>query len=173
MTRAGLVGVRSVLRLERGRSYRVRVVPATSISRFAGAPLTDPLSPEQRRSSTSDSGNTEPRRITEDDMLDTDESLEKARDRNELSGTVIGACIEVHRHLGPGLLEAMYEDCLCEELGLRGIPFDRQVSVPVHYKGRQLGARYRIDLMADKRIVIELKSVETLLPVHRAQVLTQ
>lgn len=100
-------------------------------------------------------------------------SVDKANELNELSRLVIGACIEVHRHLGPGLLEVMYEDCLSEELQLRGISFKRQVSVPVHYKGRELGGRYRIDLLVGNRIVVELKSVEALLPVHRAQVLTQ
>lgn len=93
---------------------------------------------------------------------------------NALSARVIGACIEVHRQLGPGLLEAVYEDCLCEELGSRGIPFERQVSIPVVYKGRVVpGARYRIDLVVDQSLVVELKSAERLLAVHKAQVLTQ
>ena len=93
---------------------------------------------------------------------------------NELSAKVIGACIEVHRHLGPGLLEAVYEECLCEELTLQRISFERQVSIPVIYKGRELqGSRYRLDLVVDRSIVVELKSTEALLAVHKAQVLTQ
>jgi GxxExxY protein len=99
--------------------------------------------------------------------------LPQATQLNELSGRVIGACIEVHRHLGPGLLEAVYEECLGEELTLRGIPFDKQVNVPVTYKGRELSARYRVDLIVNKSIIVELKAIETLLPVHKSQVLTQ
>jgi GxxExxY protein len=98
---------------------------------------------------------------------------EQSPDLNELSGRVIGACIEVHRQLGPGLLEAVYEYCVCEELSLRGIPFARQVSIPVIYRGRELPVRYRIDLVVDRSIVVELKSAEALLAVHKAQVLTQ
>jgi GxxExxY protein len=94
-------------------------------------------------------------------------------DINETSGAVIGACIEVHRVLGPGLLEAIYEDCLCEELRLRGIPHERQVATPVVYKGLNLGSRYRIDLVVKDLVIVELKCVEILHPVHKAQLLTQ
>jgi GxxExxY protein len=89
-----------------------------------------------------------------------------------VSERVIGACIEVHRHLGPGLLEGIYEDCLCHELGLRGIDFVRQVVLPVSYKGLVLDACYRLDLVAEARLIVELKSVEALLPVHVAQLST-
>jgi GxxExxY protein len=106
-------------------------------------------------------------------MPGRDSNIDLALALNELSGKVIGAAIEVHRHLGPGLLEAVYESCLCEELALRGIPFERQVMMPVVYRGKALEARYRIDLVVDQLIVVELKSVEALLPVHKAQVLTQ
>ena len=85
---------------------------------------------------------------------------------------VIGAEIEVHRHLGPGLLESAYEECLCRELKLRNIPFDRQVALPVTYKGVQLEYGYRIDLLVKDQLVVELKSVDQLLPIHEAQLLT-
>ena len=83
------------------------------------------------------------------------------------SDTVIGACIEVHRQLGPGHLESTYESCLCHELALRGIPFRRQVPVPLSYKGLSLDCAYRMDLVVDAQILVELKVVERLLPVYR------
>ena len=98
---------------------------------------------------------------------------DQAEELAKLSGEVIGACIEVHRHLGPGLLEAIYEECLCEELGRRGIALERQVSTPIIYKGREIGTRYRIDLIVNGLIIVELKSVESLIPVHKAQLLSQ
>jgi GxxExxY protein len=85
---------------------------------------------------------------------------------------IIGACIEVHRLLGPGLLESAYEDCLCYELNLRNVAFRRQVSLPVEYKGILLDCGYRIDLIVDETVLIELKAVDQLLPVHVAQVVT-
>ena len=88
------------------------------------------------------------------------------------SDTVIGACIEVHRQLGPGLLESTYESCLCHELALRGIPFRRQVPVPLSYKGLSLDCAYRMDLVVDAQILVELKVVVRLLPVHESQALT-
>jgi GxxExxY protein len=91
---------------------------------------------------------------------------------NELTAEIIGAAIEVHRILGPGLLENVYEECLTRELVLRRIPFQRQRRVPVEYKGRQVAADLKIDLLVDDRIVVELKSIEQLLPVHGAQLLT-
>ncbi len=85
---------------------------------------------------------------------------------------VIGAAIEVHKALGPGLLESSYEQCLAHELKLRGVPFQRQVPLPVAYKGVTLHSGYRLDLLVDKKVVIELKSVERFEPIHKAQVLT-
>ncbi len=85
---------------------------------------------------------------------------------------VIGALIEVHRALGPGLLESAYEACLCTELSLRRLPFVRQRALPIEYKGRRLECGYRIDLVVDDRILLELKTVERLLPIHEAQVVT-
>ena len=91
---------------------------------------------------------------------------------NQLTQTVIGAAINVHRVLGPGLFESTYETCLCHELTLCGLPFVRQQQLPVWYKGVQLDCAYRIDLLVAQRVVIEVKSVEMLLPIHEAQLLT-
>ncbi len=91
---------------------------------------------------------------------------------NALSREVIGAAIEVHKALGAGLLESAYEECLCEELKLRGIPFERQVELPIEYKGVKLSAGYRMDIVVDTLLVLELKSVENLLPIHEAQLIT-
>ncbi|HEV8454418.1 MAG TPA: GxxExxY protein [Gemmatimonadales bacterium] len=89
-----------------------------------------------------------------------------------LSHEVIGAAIEVHRLLGPGLLESIYEMALCRVLWLRGIEVERQVNVPVSYKGKRLACGIQLDLLVQRTIIIELKSVEKILPVHRAQLLT-
>jgi len=91
---------------------------------------------------------------------------------NEVSEAVIGSAIEVHRHLGPGLLESAYEKCLCRELGIRGIPFERQRPLPVKYKGIRLDCGYRLDLVVADTLVVEVKTVDGLLPVHEAQLLT-
>lgn len=85
---------------------------------------------------------------------------------------IIGAAIEVHRQLGPGLLESIYEACFCRELELRGIPHERQVTVPVSYKGVLLPCEQRIDVLVRGKVIVELKAVERLLPVHSAQLLT-
>jgi len=90
----------------------------------------------------------------------------------ELSEAVIGAAIEVHRELGPGLLESAYESALCHELELRGLSFQRQLEVPIVYKGVALAQVYRVDLLVEKQLLLELKAVETLDAVHTAQVLT-
>ena len=88
-----------------------------------------------------------------------------------LSEGVIGAAIEVHRELGPGLTEIMYEDALCHELDLRGIRYARQVPIAVMYKGKGIGTT-RIDLIIEDRLVVELKACEALTPIHRAQLIT-
>jgi len=92
--------------------------------------------------------------------------------RNALTDMVIGAAIEVHRALGPGLLESAYETCLYHELGQRQIHFQRQLELPVAYKNISLDCGYRIDVVVEKQLVLELKAVEKLLPVHEAQLLT-
>jgi len=91
---------------------------------------------------------------------------------NALSYEIIGSAIEVHRILGPGLLESAYEECLCKELKLRSIPFERQVELPIEYKGMKLSAGYRINIVVDGLLILELKSVEKLIPIHEAQMLT-
>jgi len=91
---------------------------------------------------------------------------------DELSNRVIGCAIEVHRELGPGLLESAYEQCLAAELSRSGIPFQVQVALPVNYKGTRLDCGYRIDLLVDNHLIVELKSVEQLLKIHEAQILT-
>jgi GxxExxY protein len=90
----------------------------------------------------------------------------------ELSYHVIGAAIEVHRVLGPGLLESVYEAALCNELSARKIAFVRQKRLPVKYKGRLLDCKLRLDLLVEKSIVVEVKALEKLLPIHKAQLLS-
>jgi GxxExxY protein len=90
----------------------------------------------------------------------------------ELTENIIGAAIEVHKTLGPGLLESASEECLCHELHLRGINFQRQVPLPVRYKEINLDCGYRIDLVVEDYVILELKCVEHILPVHEAQLLT-
>jgi GxxExxY protein len=85
---------------------------------------------------------------------------------------VIGAAIEVHRTLGPGLLESVYEECLCREISLRSGRFQRQIEVPVIYKDVRLDCGYRVDLLVNEKVIVELKSVEQLLPIHEAQLMT-
>ena len=89
-----------------------------------------------------------------------------------LTENIIGAAIEVHKTLGPGLLESAYEECLCHELHLRGINFQRQVPLPVRYKEINLDCGYRIDLVVENCVILELKCVEHVLPVHEAQLIT-
>jgi GxxExxY protein len=89
-----------------------------------------------------------------------------------LTERIIGFAIDVHRSLGPGLLESAYEECLCVELASAGIGFQRQVELPVVYKGRTILPGYRMDLVVDRAVVVEIKAVERLLPVHQAQLLT-
>ncbi len=92
--------------------------------------------------------------------------------RDPLSEQVIGLAIEVHRALGPGLLESAYEACLCHELSELELPFKRQVPLPIAYKGVRLDCGYRLDLVVADELVVELKAVDRILPVHHAQLLT-
>jgi GxxExxY protein len=91
---------------------------------------------------------------------------------DDVTGTVIGAAIEVHRILGPGLLESVYEECLCRELELRNIPFERQKALPLKYKGTEIDCGYRLDIVLGQDVVLELKSCNSLEPIHEAQLLT-
>jgi GxxExxY protein len=91
---------------------------------------------------------------------------------NTLSGRIIGASIEVHRHWGPGLLKSAYEECLAHELALAGLDFRRQLALPVAYRGVRRDAGYRIDLAVEGQVIVEIKSVEQLTPIHDAQLIT-
>ena len=93
-------------------------------------------------------------------------------DINQLSSQIIGAAIEVHKEVGPGLLESAYEECLCHELSIRGIVFERQRPLPVKYKDRQLECGYRLDIVVENQVILELKSCEKIEPIHKAQLLT-
>jgi GxxExxY protein len=98
--------------------------------------------------------------------------MRDSMDINDLTGEVIGAAIEVHKALGPGLLESVYEECLSRELDLRDIPYERQKELPVEYKGAKLESGYRLDIVVANKVVIELKTCESLEPIHEAQLLT-
>jgi GxxExxY protein len=89
---------------------------------------------------------------------------------NLLSGAVVDAIFKVHKHLGPGFLEKIYEECLCMELSDRKLPFERQQAVKMTYNGRRVPADFRLDLVIDRKILIELKSVDQLHPIHEAQI---
>ena len=91
---------------------------------------------------------------------------------NELSWQIIGAAIEVHKELGAGLLESAYEGCLAHELSIRGIAYERQKEIPVVYKGVQVNCGFRLDFLVGGLVVVELKAVEKLAPIHEAQVMT-
>ena len=93
-------------------------------------------------------------------------------DINKLSNKVIGAAIEVHKTLGPGLLESAYEQCLCHELNLEGISFERQKELPVVYKQIKLDCGYRLDVIVENQIILELKACTKIEPIHKAQLLT-
>jgi GxxExxY protein len=93
-------------------------------------------------------------------------------DINKLSSKVIGAAIEVHKALGPGLLELVYEECISHELSLRDISFERQKPLSVFYKGKKLDCGYRLDIVVENAMILELKSCEKIEPIHKAQLLT-
>jgi GxxExxY protein len=98
--------------------------------------------------------------------------LGSKEEADRLSGMILGAAIEVHRCLGPGLLESAYEECLCREMELREIPFERQAALPVRYKGLELDCGYRLDLVVVGLVIVELKATEQIEPIHEAQLLT-
>ncbi len=105
-------------------------------------------------------------------MTEINEAIATERLENDISGKIIGAAIEVHKKLGPGLLESAYEECLCCEMQLRGIEFKRQVPLSLNYKGIVLDCGYRLDLLVEDKVIVELKSIEGLEPIHEAQMLT-
>jgi len=94
------------------------------------------------------------------------------KETNELSYQVLGCAYNVHKELGPGLLESVYEACLCYELSGKNIHYERQKPLPVFYKGITLDCGYRIDILVENKIIIELKTVEKILPIHTAQIMT-
>jgi GxxExxY protein len=94
------------------------------------------------------------------------------KEEDALSNRIIGAAIEVHKLLGPGLLESAYEECLCRELGIQKISYEKQQPLPLTYKGVMLDCGYRLDIVVEKRIIVELKAVDRLEPIHSAQLLT-
>ena len=102
-------------------------------------------------------------------MCHTEEAKLRA---DELSNEIIGAAIEVHKVLGPGLLESAYEECLCHELSLGGITFKRQLPLPLEYKGLQLECGYRLDVVVEELVIVELKAVSKIEHIHEAQLLT-
>jgi GxxExxY protein len=99
-------------------------------------------------------------------------ATEKILRDSELTEIIIGAAIDVHKVLGPGLLESAYEECFCYELDLRGVLIERQKSLPLLYKGLVLDCGYRMDVVVERRVVVELKSIDKILPIHEAQLLT-
>ena len=104
--------------------------------------------------------------------MNPDDRTSKTYADDPLTHRIIGAAIEVHRLLGPGLLESTYEECLCLELMLAGIPFERQVSLPIVYKSISLLRAYKPDLLIERSVIVELKTVEKIIPLHEAQLLT-
>jgi GxxExxY protein len=90
----------------------------------------------------------------------------------ELTGQIIGAAIEVHRELGPGLLESAYGKCLAREFDLRGMPYEKELELPINYKGILIESGFRLDFWVNREVIVELKAVENILPIHRAQVMT-
>jgi GxxExxY protein len=123
----------------------------------------------QRRKFTTETQRTQRREI----MKNEDKDPERKTGLNsEITRQIIGAAIEIHKQLGPGLLESSYEECLCHELKLREIYFERQKPLPLKYKGILLDCGYRIDLVIDRKVIAELKSVERFEPVYEAQILT-
>ncbi len=101
-----------------------------------------------------------------------DEREEKRAQLNAISERVIGAAIEVHKTMGPGLLEAVYEECLCFELQDRGIPHKRQLCVPILYKGQPISTPYRLDLLVEESVIVEVKAVKAVEPIFEAKLLS-
>ncbi len=103
---------------------------------------------------------------------DTEDTEDTDVDLNTITERIIGAAIEVHKVLGPGLMESAYEECLCRELVLRGVGLERQLPLPVEYKGVRLDCGYRLDLLVEQSVVVEIKSLSSIEPIHEAQLLT-
>jgi len=93
-------------------------------------------------------------------------------DENELSNKIIGAALEVHKTLGPGLMESAYQACLCQELRIQGLKIEKEKDLPVEYKGFKLDCGYRMDIVVEDKVIVEVKALEKVLPIHEAQLLT-
>lgn len=93
-------------------------------------------------------------------------------DINEITGSIVDSCLKIHKAMGPGLYERVYEDCLCYELGKRNIPFSRQHPVSVIYEDMDIKNAFKIDLLVDNRVIVELKSTDDIYPIHESQILT-
>jgi GxxExxY protein len=102
----------------------------------------------------------------------TAEDAEIVKNLNELTEAIIGSAMEVHRALGPGLLESTYEMCLCRELSIRGLGFERQVPIAVEYKGVKLDCGYRADVVVEDSVLVEIKAIDSLVSIHEAQLLS-
>ena len=100
------------------------------------------------------------------------EQVKKRTENDTLTEKIIGAAIQVHRELGPGLLESTYEICLCHELNAIGLQLERQKPVPIFYRGIKLDAGYRLDLVVEGQVIVEIKAVSQLLPIHEGQLLS-
>lgn len=98
--------------------------------------------------------------------------MKNQKDYNQLSSEIIACCVDVHRELGPGLLESVYEECLEFVLQERNIKTERQKEIPIHFKGRKLDKTFKLDLLIEDLIILELKTVESILPVHEAQLVS-
>jgi GxxExxY protein len=105
-------------------------------------------------------------------MLSENSNVRIVMDINKLSSRIIGAAIELHKALGPGLLESAYEKCICHELSIGGLSLERQKPLAVRYKGINLDCGYRLDVVVEDTIILELKSCEKIEPIHKAQLLT-
>jgi len=110
--------------------------------------------------------------FTAEDAKDAEENKNHLLKLNQMSGEIIDAAMAVHSALGPGLLESVYETCLCYELNRRGVRTQTQVQLPVCYDSLELDAGYRLDLLVENCIIVELKAIEKILPIHQAQLLT-
>jgi len=98
--------------------------------------------------------------------------LQGEKEWNDLTGVILGCCLEVQKEVGPGLLESVYEDCLAREFSDRGLDFQRQKAVPVIYKGSLVGDPFRLDFLVEGKVIVEVKAIERVIPIHEAQVLT-
>lgn len=103
---------------------------------------------------------------------DTETQRNNFEIENKITDKIIKSAIEVHQYLGPGLLESIYEECLCKEFELNGIKYLRQKELPIKYKNITLAEKYRADLIVENKVLVEIKCVENILPVHKAQLLT-